>query len=85
MPKVPHNEHMLELAIVRRAGNDNERALAVVGVDLDERIWPEAPLVVCRLDFAGDVRGSRRRETRRELLVVLDKPMPELEYVVHPA
>ena len=28
MPKVPHNEHMLELAIVRRAGNDNERALA---------------------------------------------------------
>lgn len=28
MPKMPHNEHMLELAIVRRAGNDNERALA---------------------------------------------------------
>ena len=28
MPKAPHNEHMLELAIVRRADNDNERALA---------------------------------------------------------
>ena len=28
MSKAPHNEHMLELAIVRRAGNDNERALA---------------------------------------------------------
>lgn len=28
MPKPPQNEHMLELAIVRRAGNDNEHALA---------------------------------------------------------
>ena len=81
------------LKYLRRLGLDiplprklvNECAFAVVGVDLDERIWPEAPLVVCRLDFACDVRGSRRRETRRELLVVLDKPIPELENVVHRA
>ena len=81
------------LKYLRRLGFDiplprklvNERALAVVGVDLDEWIWPEAPLVVGRLDFAGDVCGSRRREARRKLLVVLDKPIPELENVVHRA
>ena len=61
----------------------DERAFAVVGIDLNERVWPEAPLVIRRLNLVCDVPGSRGRETRRELLVVLDQSVPELKNVVH--
>ena len=55
----------------------------VVGVDLNQRLWPITATVVLLLHRCQDVLSGNLGETSRERAVFVDEPIAEIKDVIH--